>query len=99
MKRAFNESKYKYDPSLEGFGTPEDWRETFKTQVLGEKPNSVHMITLGVKPGVTKAELRKAYIKLAMVHHPDKNNNSPESVKKMQQLTEAYDALLKITQA
>lgn len=38
-------------------------------------------------------EIKKAYRRLSLIHHPDKNNNSPESVSKFQKISEAYDTL------
>ena len=37
--------------------------------------------------------LKNKYRKLALKYHPDKNNNSPESNEKFQQINEAYDFL------
>src|SRR4030095_8207214 len=48
---------------------------------------------LGVSRGASDDEIKKAYRKLAMQHHPDRNNGSKESEEKIKQLTEAYDAL------
>jgi len=48
---------------------------------------------LGVSRGASDDEIKKAYRKLAMQHHPDKNNGSKESEEKFKQVTEAYDVL------
>lgn len=38
-------------------------------------------------------EIRKSYRKLSLLHHPDRNGNSPDSVAKSQKINEAYDTL------
>ena len=49
---------------------------------------------LGVGKNATDAELKKAYRKLAMKWHPDKNpDNQAEAQAKFQEISEAYDVL------
>ena len=48
---------------------------------------------LGVDRSVTKDELKKAYRKIAIKYHPDKNPNNKESEEKFKEAAEAYDVL------
>jgi len=49
--------------------------------------------TLGVPRGASDDDIKKAYRKLAMACHPDRNNGSKESEEKFKAITEAYDVL------
>ena len=49
--------------------------------------------TLGVERGASDEEIKKAYRKLAMTNHPDRNNGSREAEEKFKEITEAYDVL------
>jgi DnaJ-domain-containing protein 1 len=46
--------------------------------------------TLGIKPTATDAEIRAAYRRLVQLHHPDHNQNSPESTRRFEEVQEAY---------
>jgi molecular chaperone DnaJ len=49
--------------------------------------------TLGVPRAASDDDIKKAYRKLAMQFHPDRNNGSTESEEKFKEITEAYDIL------
>ncbi len=48
---------------------------------------------LGVERGASEDELKKAYRKLAMKHHPDRNPDDKESEHKFKEAKEAYEIL------
>lgn len=94
-KRPFStESKYKYDPSIEGYGSPRQWKEAYhermgldaaKEAVGSGSPYQI----LGVAEKAPWAEVKSAYRKLVMAHHPDKGGD-PATFRKVQG---AYEVL------
>ena len=48
---------------------------------------------LGVQRGASDDDLKKAYRKLAMKYHPDRNSNDPLAAEKFKEASEAYEVL------
>lgn len=48
---------------------------------------------LGISRKATSEEIKKAYRKLAMKYHPDKNQGDKQAEEKFKQITEAYEVL------
>jgi len=49
--------------------------------------------TLGIARNASDDDVKKAYRKLAMQYHPDRNNGAAEAEEKFKEITEAYDVL------
>src|SRR5260370_769076 len=49
---------------------------------------------LGVDHNVSEEEIKRAYRKLAVKFHPDKNPDDPHAEEKFKELGEAYDVLV-----
>lgn len=48
---------------------------------------------LGIKPGVSEEEIKKAYRRKSLIHHPDRNMNSNDSTEMFKKINEAYEII------
>ena len=60
---------------------------------MNNSSNNSYYDILDVPESASLDEIKKAYRKLSMKHHPDRNGNSQESTEKFQKISEAYEVL------
>ncbi len=59
-----------------------------------EMPEKDYYKILGVERGATEEEVRHAYRKLALRHHPDRNRGDPRAEERFKEISEAYGVLM-----
>jgi preprotein translocase subunit Sec63 len=69
-------------------------KEKFRGRMMNPFNQNPYVI-LGLSPGATEKQIKKAYRRLAMRFHPDKNPNDPEAEKKFKLIQGAYERLRK----
>ena len=55
--------------------------------------NATHYSILGITNKASVEEIKKAYRKLSLNYHPDRNNNNPEKAEIYKKITAAYNIL------
>ena len=93
-KRGFLEGYETYDPTKEGFGSPDKWRHTFFERMGFEKALEVlgeddPMVVFGLKKDASWQDILVAYRKLARENHPDLGG----SKEAMQKINAAFEVL------
>lgn len=58
-----------------------------------DKPNLKYYEILGLKPDANEAEIKRAFRRLSVKYHPDKNAGDPEAHKKFIEVNKAYEVL------
>ncbi len=77
-----------------------NWRESLDNEwqqeiIEEDKKEKLARKILGISADANLLEIKKSYWLLSMKYHPDKNPNNKESLKKFQNIKNAYEFLIK----
>ena len=100
VKKGILDGYKTYDTS-DGFGNAQQWRDAFRERfskqeaedILRGQDQTPYQI-LGVTPGATKSEIKKAYRKLIAQWHPDHNQHRIEEAEEIsKKIIAAYSVI------
>lgn len=91
--------KYTIDIEIELKKVEKIFKETKQVHKRRRKTKKNHYEVLGIKQTATDGEIRRAYKKLALVHHPDRHSDATEGIKREQteifkRIGNAYEVLI-----
>ena len=99
-KKGFMDGYKRYDPETEGYGSAWEWKRQFNQRMSKEEAEEIlddddpyHV--LGLNYGASQLEIKRAFKKLAMKWHPDRNPENVEAATRMmQKINAAYSLLI-----
>jgi DnaJ-class molecular chaperone len=70
-----------------------DWNQYIDIDKWTEVEQKDYYETLGLASNADVKQIRDAYRRLSLLHHPDRNRNNPDAAERMKSINEAYAVL------